>query len=140
MHGPIFPRHRPKRVSRAGRAHPDPGAPSGPRPATWTAPAPARGARTPALGADTGGALAPPGKRPHRTATTRAEAPGRRARGYSPPAPFPAAFFLGAVFFAAVFLAVVFLAAVFFAAVFFAAVLRVRFGAGPLARLSASSS
>ena len=52
-----------------------------------------------------------------------------------------------AVFFAVVFFAVVFLAAVvFFAAVvflvvvFFAAILRVRLGAGPLARLSARSS
>ena len=54
---------------------------------------------------------------------------------------FFVAAFLVAVFFAVVFLAVVFFAAVvFLAVVFFAAVLRVRLGAGPLARLSANSS
>ena len=48
--------------------------------------------------------------------------------------------FFVAAFLVAVFFAVVFFAVVFLAVVFFAAVLRVRLGAGPLARLSARSS
>ena len=48
--------------------------------------------------------------------------------------------FFVVAFLVAVFFAVVFFAAVFLVVVFFAAVLRVRLGAGPLARLSARSS
>ena len=48
--------------------------------------------------------------------------------------------FFVAAFLVAVFFAVVFFAVVFLVVVFFAAVLRVRLGAGPLARLSARSS
>ena len=48
--------------------------------------------------------------------------------------------FFVAAFLVAVFFAVVFFAVAFLVVVFFAAVLRVRLGAGPLARLSANSS